>query len=372
MQKSNIYNFTKSELQSALFVSLGGEEHTARVRSSVIFRRLYKEKSFSDHCVLSAVFSSPSLALHKSVVGLLKNNFDSELPLRILHAQRSSHDGSVKFICELCADGSKVESVLIPERGRFTLCVSTQVGCAQGCRFCQTGRMGLTRNLTVAEIVSQYLAVEQWYFAHCESQSAVNIQAKISNVVYMGMGEPLDNLENVIKSTHIFCDTEGLNLSPNKVTVSSVGLLPQLDRLLTETKVCFALSLHAPFDEQRSKMMPVNLRYPLHEILQVLRTHAEKKSRSSFFIQYTLLRGVNDSYEYAQELGRILNGLPVKINLIPLNEHEGTGYRRPDLNRVYRFQQELKQLSIVTTIRISKGRDIQAACGQLIKKENMT
>lgn len=269
----------------------------------------------------------------------------------------------MKFLMQL-ADGKLVESVLIPERLRLTLCVSTQVGCAQGCRFCQTGRMGLARNLTTSEIVGQLIAVEQW----CKSNGdlAPFFKGKVTNIVYMGMGEPLDNLDHVIESTRIFCDPKAFFLSHNKVTVSTVGLLPQLNQILEQTPVCVALSLHSPFDEERSKLMPVNLRHPISDVIAVLREQLKQGLRQSFMIQYTMLRGVNDSSKHAQALIGLLKDMNVKINLIPLNEHVGTSYRRPDLKYIYEFQQMLKEAGMVATIRLSKGRDIQAACGQLI------
>ncbi|MES2614512.1 MAG: 23S rRNA (adenine(2503)-C(2))-methyltransferase RlmN, partial [Bdellovibrionota bacterium] len=265
---------------------------------------------------------------------------------------------------KLCKDGRLVEAVLIPELARLTLCISTQVGCAQACRFCQTGRMGLLRSLTSSEIVGQLIAVERWKKENNYSKN------KVTNIVYMGMGEPLDNLESVIQSANIFCDPQGFFLSHNKVTVSTVGLLPQLDAILNATPICIALSLHSPFEEERSRMMPVNVKHCLTDVINCLKKHLEKGSRKSFLVQYTLIRGVNDTPKHAQALVELMSNYNFKINLIPLNEHEGTAYRRPDLGRVYDFQQNLKQAGLVATIRLSKGRDIAAACGQLIKDKN--
>ncbi|WP_161597541.1 23S rRNA (adenine(2503)-C(2))-methyltransferase RlmN [Fluviispira multicolorata] len=328
----------------------------AKLRSETIFKKIYKQNPLDNYD-----FSE----LSHEVIAWLKNNYDFSVPLEISDIQMSTHDGSVKFAMRLKSDGKLVESVLIPERGRLTQCISTQVGCAQGCRFCQTGRMGLMRSLTTEEIIGQVILAEKWRKENLDFH--VSSYQRITNIVYMGMGEPLDNIDNVIKSTQIFCDHLGLNLSPNKVTVSTVGLMPALDRILNETKVAVALSLHSPFEDERSKVMPVNLRHPLTQVIETLRKHTLSGTRHSFMIQYTLLRGINDTERHAEALVSLLQGVGAKINLIPLNEHEGASFRRPDLGRVYQFQQILKNSGMVATVRLSKGRDIQAACGQLIK-----
>ncbi len=331
-------------------------ELKAVLRAEQIFKDIYKE-SQSQKMKFSGISAEVKLWLAQA--------FLYEFPLEISHIQTSSHDGSVKFAMRLKKDGKFIESVLIPERGRLTQCISTQVGCAQACRFCQTGRMGLLRSLETEEIVAQVLVADMWRKQNPEHETAKYKQ--ITNIVFMGMGEPLDNIDNVIRSCDIFCDHMGLNFSPNKVTISTVGLLPQLEEVLSRTKVAVALSLHSPYNEERSKIMPVNTRHSITEVVAILRKHSQLKSRRSFMIQYTLLRGINDSLEHAKELVSLLKGVSVKINIIPLNEHEGAAFRRPDLGRVFIFQQELKKAGIVATVRLSKGRDIQAACGQLIK-----
>jgi 23S rRNA (adenine2503-C2)-methyltransferase len=191
---------------------------------------------------------------------------------------------------------------------------------------------------------------------------------RVTNIVYMGMGEPLDNLKNVMESASIFCDPQAFFLSHNIVTVSTVGLLPALNKVLIDTPICVALSLHSPFEEERSRMMPVNSKHSLTAILACLNQHLKSGVRKSFLIQYTLIRGINDSLAHAKALIELLSSGNFKINLIPLNEHEGTSFRRPDLGKVYEFQQALKKGGLVATIRLSKGRDIEAACGQLIQE----
>jgi 23S rRNA (adenine2503-C2)-methyltransferase len=348
------YGQDRAKLVECIATHFGVQK--ADLRAGHIFRKIYKqsplrEKDFS--------------GLSEDVRSWFISHYDLSIPLEISDLQSSTHDGSIKFAMRLKSDGGLVESVLIPERGRLTQCISTQVGCAQGCRFCQTGRMGLMRSLTTDEIIGQVLLAEKWRLENPNTQ--VSSYQQITNIVYMGMGEPLDNIENVIESTAIFCDNLGLNFSPNKVTISTVGLLPALNQILEGTKVAIALSLHSPFEAERSKIMPVNLKHPITKVIETIREYSKNGTRRSFMIQYTLLRGINDTKEHADALVSLLKGVSAKINLIPLNEHEGAAFRRPDLGRVYAFQQELKQAGMVATVRLSKGRDIQAACGQLIK-----
>jgi 23S rRNA (adenine2503-C2)-methyltransferase len=350
----SFFGLNRTEFTEEIAKNFGMQK--ANLRAGNFFRKIYKQKPLN-----LREFEGLSNELKQWFL----EQFDLTLPLEISDVHYSSHDGSIKFALSLKSDGRFIESVLIPERGRLTQCISTQVGCAQGCRFCQTGRMGMIRNLTTEEIVAQVLVADLWRQNNRTSQVSSYLQ--ISNIVYMGMGEPLDNIDTVINSTKIFCDNLGLNFSPNKVTISTVGLLPALTQVLESTKVAIALSLHSPFDAERSKIMPVNLKCPIAEVIETIRKFAKSGARKSFMIQYTLLRGINDSMEHATALVSLLKDVPVKINLIPLNEHEGASFRRPDIGRVYAFQQELKKAGMIATVRLSKGRDIQAACGQLIK-----
>ncbi len=358
----SIYGLTRADLTRALEVSLGrGEEpSTASRRSEAFFRALYRELEPLPRTSIRGASFDALFATH---------DFAPSVHVREDLTHKSEADGSVKFAMEL-SDGLLVESVLIPERGRLTLCLSTQVGCAQGCRFCQTGRMGLLRSLGTHEIVGQVVASARWLSANVDdvdfSGAFAGGPKRISNVVFMGMGEPLDNLEGLLPALDILIDPKGLGLSPNKVTVSTVGLLPQLGTFLDSSPVCLALSLHSPFDDERSRVMPVNARHPVADVLFCLREHAERYGRR-FMFQYTLIRNINDSPAHAEALATLLSGLPAKVNLIPLNEHEGTAYRRPGVGPVYAFQTLLKERGLVATVRLSKGRDIQAACGQLIK-----
>jgi 23S rRNA (adenine2503-C2)-methyltransferase len=347
------YGQERAKLVECIATYFGNQK--ANLRADLIFRNIYKQSSSQ---------AKNFFGLSEDVKHWFLSFYDLSIPLEIAEIQSSSHDGSIKFAMRLKKDGRLVESVLIPERGRLTQCISTQVGCAQGCRFCQTGRMGFFRNLTIEEIVGQVILAEKWRIENSNTQ--VSSYKYITNIVYMGMGEPLDNIENVISSTVIFCDHLGLNFSPNKVTISTVGILPELNQILEKTKVAIALSLHSPFEAERSRIMPVNIKHPITEIIDTIKEYSKNGGRRSFMVQYTLIRGINDTKEHVDALVLLLKGVSAKINLIPLNEHEGAAFRRPDLGRVYAFQQELKQAGMVATVRLSKGRDIQAGCGQLI------
>jgi 23S rRNA (adenine2503-C2)-methyltransferase len=265
-------------------------------------------------------------------------------------AVEESRDGTRKYLFRL-VDGESVEAVRIPmEGGRATLCISTQVGCAMGCVFCLTGTFGLVRNLTTAEIVNQVCAVLA--------------EGPINNIVLMGMGEPLHNLENVIKALRLFYLTEGLNFSPRKVTLSTAGLVPQMLELGARIRVNLAVSLNATTDEVRSRLMPVNRRYPLAELMAACRTYPlQPRQRITF--EYILIRDVNDSDQDARRLVKLLHGIRAKINLIPYNEHPASSFRAPSEERIEAFQSYLLSRNMVAVRRASKGQDISAACGQL-------
>lgn len=308
-----------------------------------------------------------------------------KLPLILDDLSQSRADGALKLLVRLpsqtVSDESspdRVETVLIPERGRLTVCVSSQVGCAQGCRFCQTGRMGLRRNLLASEIVAQVLlANEIWRLLMSAREAAEGLQRRLShgnsrvtNVVFMGMGEPLDNVKEVLQASRVLSDPWGLGIGAKKITISTVGLVPELREVLTTSPFHVALSVHNPLPEERTRLMPVNARYPLAEVISCLRRFARPKDE--IFIQYTVIRGVNDSPMHAEKLIEILKGLACKVNLIPLNEHEGTRYRRPGLDTLEIFRNQLRAAGLVVTLRLSKGRDIAAACGQLVSLSEST
>jgi 23S rRNA (adenine2503-C2)-methyltransferase len=275
-----------------------------------------------------------------------------------------SRDGAVKFGFQL-DDGFVIESVLIPEEDRNTLCVSSQAGCAMGCRFCVTGTMGFTRNLTRAEIVNQVCGVRDWILDH-EGENG----RKLTNIVFMGMGEPLANLKNLLGALSILTEQRGLDFSSRRITVSTCGLVPQMMELGTQTNVNMAISLHAADNETRSLLMPINDRYPLEELLEACKNYPQKKRQRVMF-EYTLLAGINDSDETACMLGNLLRDIPCKINLLSMNEAGGQQYTSPSRERVLQFQRKLRDAGYTVFIRQSRGADISAACGQLAGKENL-
>lgn len=266
-----------------------------------------------------------------------------------------SLDGSRKLVFRL-EDGARVSAVLMPGEDRMTLCLSTQVGCGYGCAFCLTGTMGLERNLTAGEIVGQLMA----------AGALLGDGHRVTHLVFMGMGEPLANLQALVPALRIFTDARlGMGYSPRRITVSTVGLASGIDRLAREDlRVNLAVSLHAATDEVRSRLMPVNRSWNLEALLDAVRRYP-LAPRQRVFFEYVLLDGVNDSAEDARRLARLVRGLRAKVNLIPFNDWEGAEFRRPPLARILAFQSILLDAGITTTVRWSKGEDIGAACGQL-------
>lgn len=273
-----------------------------------------------------------------------------------------SRDGTRKFLVRL-ADGLAVEAVLIPEDSRMTLCISSQVGCALACAFCATGTMGLTRNLTAGEIAGQVaLAVrtlrDEPHEGHPERERPV------TNIVYMGMGEPLHNYDEVLKSLRILTDAQGMEFPARRITVSTVGLVPQMHALGEAMPVTLAVSLHAPNDAIRGRIMPVNRKYDLAAVLEACRAFP-LKSRARITFEYVMLADVNDRLVDADELATAIARLRCKVNLIPWNEHEGAAFRRPADEDVAAFAQHLEERGVTCMVRTTRGRDIAAACGQL-------
>jgi len=266
-----------------------------------------------------------------------------------------SIDGTTKFLLRL-ADGKLIESVFIPDTPSMTFCISTQVGCAMACGFCLTGKMGLVRNLTAGEIAGQVRVLA----------AATDMLDHPFNIVLMGMGEPLHNYDNTMKALRMLHSEHGLAVSPRRVTISTVGIVPGLERLGREPLMPnLAVSLHATTDEQRTALVPPNRKYPLAAILEACRRFPLKK-RNRITFEYVMLEGVNDSPDDARRLVRLLAGIKAKVNLIPLNPAPGIPYERPSDERVARFAQILADKHLTVSVRKSRGRDIRAACGQLI------
>ena len=262
----------------------------------------------------------------------------------------TSSDGTRKYLFRL-DDGESIEAVKIPmDEGRATLCISTQVGCAMGCQFCMTGTFGLARNLRPEEIINQICAALQ--------------DGRITNVVLMGMGEPLHNLDNVVTALQIMYLDDGLGYGSRRVTLSTCGLVPEIIELSQKIKVNLAVSLNATTDEVRDKLMPVNRRYPLDELMRACQEYAQN-TRQRVTFEYIVIGGVNDSVADAKRLVKLLHGVRCKVNLIAYNEHDGADFKAPAEESIKTFQSYLLQRDIVATLRASKGQDISAACGQL-------
>jgi 23S rRNA (adenine2503-C2)-methyltransferase len=267
-----------------------------------------------------------------------------------------SRDGTTKYLFKL-EDGCTIETVLIPERGHFTLCISSQAGCAMKCLFCLTAKQGLKRNLTAAEIVDQVIQVKR----------NMNDPDRLTNIVLMGMGEPLANYDAVLRAVENLIAEDGMNFSHRTVTLSTCGLVPQIQQLGKDTKVNLAVSLNAADDKTRSRLMPINRVYPLDKLIQALKAFPLPNKRM-ITCEYILIRGMNDSDEDAVKLISLLKGLRAKINLIPLNPHPGLNMEAPAPERIFQFQEILVRNHFTAIIRKSKGQDISAACGQLSGK----
>jgi len=279
--------------------------------------------------------------------------------------ERDSSDGTRKWVVSV-GEGDLIEMVLIPEGKRATLCVSSQVGCAIDCSFCATGKQGFSRNLTLAEIIGQL-----WIAENSFGNSRKKGERNITNVVLMGMGEPLHNFEPVVRAIELMLDNNAYGLSKRRVTLSTSGLVPQIDKLSKLSDVSLTISLHAPNDKLRDELVPVNKKYPLKTLLKSVANYVDQcnDSRVTTF-EYILIDRVNDSFELANELADLLKDFPCKINLIPFNSFSGSIYKRPSGNRIKRFREHLQLKGHVVTIRSTRGDDIMAACGQLIGKVN--
>jgi len=335
--KKDIKNMSLAELEA--FLSGLGKE---RYRALQIFKWIYQHgvESFEDMTNLSKQFRASLEELAE---------ISSFTPLKT----EVSSDGTIKYLFAL-KDGEAVESVLIPEAKRLTLCVSSQAGCPLDCKFCLTGSTGYRRNLETSEIISQITAVNK----------TIEEGQRITNIVFMGMGEPLLNYDNVLRAIGIITAGEGLQVPNRKVTLSTAGLVPQIEALGRDSGVNLAVSLNATTDEVRDLIMPVNRKYPLAALLGACRNYPLKhKGRITF--EYVMIRGLNDSMEDAKRLVKLLRGIPSKVNLLPFNEHVGSDYKRPLEEDIGKFHRYLHDGGLAAIIRSSRGADISAACGQL-------
>ena len=328
-------------------------------RTTQLLGWLYKKRAGS-----IAEMSDLPLELRDQLSGAF-----SLLPLELAREQRS-RDGTVKFLWRL-ADGELIESVLIPasigrdgsQSDRHTLCVSSQVGCAYGCKFCASGLMGYKRNLDAYEIVDQVLAVERWHLA--KGVESPKPEPLANNIVMMGMGEPLANYANLIRALEIFNAPWGMNIGARKITVSTSGLAPQIRRLAEmPQQYHLAISLHGATDEVRDKIMPINRKYPLEELISACEAYQQAKGRM-IWVEYILIDGVNTGLDQVEALSGLAKRLQCKVNLIPYNPVDGIELKRPSDETVDRFRDALHHKGVRVTVRIEKGTDIDAACGQL-------
>jgi 23S rRNA (adenine2503-C2)-methyltransferase len=279
-----------------------------------------------------------------------------ELPA-IRHTERSG-DGTVKWLLDV-GQAQAVETVFIPESRRGTLCISSQAGCALDCAFCATAQQGFNRNLTAAEIIGQVL------LANRELGAGADNRWPVSNVVFMGMGEPLANYRNLVPAARILVDDLGFGLSRRRVTVSTAGLVPQLYRLAEDCNVALAVSLHAPTDDLRDELVPINRRHPIAELLDACWHYAAARRTRDITFEYVMLRNVNDSVAQAEQLARLLRGRPAKVNLIPFNSFPGSQFQCASPQAIDRFHACLNRRGVLATVRRTRGDDIAAACGQL-------
>ena len=301
----------------------------------------------------------------------------SIVPPRVLH-DTTAGDGTRKWLLDV-GTGNAIETVFIPETSRGTLCISSQAGCALECSFCSTGRQGFNRNLTVEEIIGQL-----WWATRAlkardaqggrarTAQSAVGgtgddgaVERPVSNVVMMGMGEPLANFDNVVAAMRLMLDDNAYGLSRRRVTLSTAGLVPGIDRLRDTLPVALAVSLHAPNDALRDQLVPINRKYPIRELMAACLRYIEKSARDFVMFEYVMLAGVNDSVAQARELAALVRNVPCKINLIPFNPFPASGYERSGPGAIERFRDVLMHAGLITTVRKTRGDDIAAACGQL-------
>jgi len=281
-------------------------------------------------------------------------------PPRILREQKSV-DGTVKWLMGF-GGGNAIETVFIPEPNRGTLCISSQVGCALNCSFCSTGAQGFSRNLSAGEIIGQV-----WQAAQSLGHER-NGTRRITNVVLMGMGEPLLNFEAVLPALSLLRDDLGFGMAARRVTLSTAGLVPGIDRLRESIDVALAVSLHAPVDDLREQLVPLNRKYPIGELMEACKRYVSEKHKRSVTFEYTLIDGVNDHPEHARKLVKLLRQVPSKLNLIPFNPFPGTQYRCSTEPRIREFQEIVMRGGIIATVRKTRGDDIDAACGQLVGK----
>ncbi|OOY32121.1 23S rRNA (adenine(2503)-C(2))-methyltransferase RlmN [Thioclava sp. F36-6] len=350
--KVNLIGLTRDQLRAAL-IEAGTPEKQAKMRVGQIWQWLYYW-GVRDFAAMTN--------LAKDYRAMLDEKFEITLPEIV--SKQVSEDGTRKYLLKI-AGGHEVEAVYIPEESRGTLCISSQVGCTLTCSFCHTGTQKLVRNLTPGEIVGQVMLARDDLDEWPEKNSPKNETRLVSNVVLMGMGEPLYNFENVRDAMQVVMDGEGISLSRRRITLSTSGVVPEIAKTAEEIGCLLAVSFHATTDEVRDKLVPINKRWNIETLLNALREYPRLSNSERITFEYVMLKGVNDSDEDARRLVKLIRGIPAKINLIPFNEWPGAPYERSDWERIESFADIIYKAGYASPIRTPRGEDIMAACGQL-------
>ncbi|MGZ2259780.1 23S rRNA (adenine(2503)-C(2))-methyltransferase RlmN [Roseobacter sp. A03A-229] len=348
----NLVGLTRDAMRAAL-IDAGVPEKQSKMRVGQIWQWIYQwgVRDFDAMTNLAKTFRAE-----------LKERFVIEIPEVV--SKQVSEDGTRKYLVRI-AGGHEVEVVYIPEEGRGTLCVSSQVGCTLTCSFCHTGTQKLVRNLTAAEIIGQVMMARDDLGEWPKIGAPKDETRLLSNIVLMGMGEPLYNFENVRDAMKIAMDAEGIQLSRRRITLSTSGVVPEIARTAEEIGCQLAVSFHATTDEVRDRLVPINKRWNIAELLDALRTYPKVSNSERITFEYVMLDGVNDTDEDAQRLIKLIDGIPAKINLIPFNEWPGAPYKRSSNNRIRAFADIIYKAGYASPIRTPRGEDIMAACGQL-------
>jgi 23S rRNA (adenine2503-C2)-methyltransferase len=345
----NLLGLPRAQLETFVATRLGAKPFRARQLMKWIYRR-----GAADFSVMSDLKQE-----FREQLGEI-----AEIAVPQIVTEQASRDGTRKWMLRM-DEVQGIETVYIPEPDRGTLCISSQVGCAMDCTFCATAQQGFNRNLSAAEIVGQvWLAQRELAASRLAGQPEEGRRA-ITNIVFMGMGEPLANYRNVLPAMRIFMDDLGYDLSRRRVTLSTSGLVPQIYKLAEECNVALAVSLHAPNDELRNELVPINRKHPIAELLAACWHYIDQQNGRSITFEYVMLDGVNDKPEHARQLARLMQGHPAKLNLIPFNVFPGTRYRRSPDAAILKFRDILNDHGVIATIRRTRGDDIEAACGQL-------
>jgi len=335
----NLLDFDRKGLQ-AFFAGIGEKAF----RADQVLKWIYQEGVLDFEQMTN---------LSKSLRTYLQQHCEIKLPQLV--TEQLASDGTCKWAVQMHC-GNRVETVYIPEERRATLCISSQVGCALACRFCSTAQQGFNRNLSTGEIIGQLLL----------AQLRLGEERKITNVVMMGMGEPLLNFDNVVAAMNLMMDDFAFGLSKRRVTISTSGVVPAMHRLSDVCDVSMAVSLHAPNDDLRNELVPINQKYPLKQLMEACRDYAKTGPRKHITFEYVMLEGINDSLQDARQLIKLLSSVPSKVNLIPFNPFPQSNYRCSSSDSILKFRDVLHNAGIVTTIRKTRGEDIDAACGQLV------